>query len=108
MNDTLHDFIYRIIMDICYDREYAYKQYISVFNEICRGIYSFGSTNSSMALHVRGIKSGKCADFTWSLLKRVDYVGHNEVHLTCCISSPDGGAEKLIGVFELSQGEKIN
>ena len=69
----LHDLIYDVICEICYDYEYIYMSYVSVFNEITGKIYAKSIACESGFVEAAGIKSDYTAVFIWELIRRIGF-----------------------------------
>ena len=103
---TLHEWLYAVVTDVCYDREYVYYAFTTHFSALCKGIYGGGPGGSVM---IHGIKSGCDALVSWRLARRADLIGCNTVELECRVTDKNGGAEVSCSkaVFELSCGTQV-
>lgn len=104
----LHGWIYGIICSISYDREYVYRAFAKHFNEIMKGIFE-GFCKEEGIYIINGIKSDYNAHLSWSMPRRLDYIGLNSILLKCVIVNKYTGEEleKHEKAFELSYGESI-
>lgn len=81
----LHELIYDVICDICYDREYLYLSYISAFNELAGKIYAGGASCGIGDIEFAGIKSDYNAVFHWELIRRVEFMPYDGANLSVSI-----------------------
>ncbi len=105
----LHDALYRVVEEICWDSDYLYRSYTEHFCALMHGIYDAGKGASRGDYRASGIKSGLEAAITWRLQHRIDYQGPNQLMLEVTIRSEtpgttDRGASLL---FELGTGRRL-
>lgn len=101
----LHDWIYEIVSEVCYDRDYLYPCYIRHFTGLMNEIIEKGSFEQAGTYTVEGIKSNKKASLNWRLDKRLDWLGFNAVTFCCEIESATKQSQKLQVRFDLSTGD---
>jgi hypothetical protein len=103
----LHDWIYDIVCEICYDREYLYACYVRHFSALLKDILEQGLTADGGTYRIIGIKSNLAADFHWQLESRLNMMGLNVVTIRCSIENQDTKKKEseYIQSFELSAGE---
>jgi hypothetical protein len=106
---TLHEWIYSIVEEICYDREYVYAVFIRHFGELTNEMYFKGRIAGSGEHMITGLKSGLVADFHWELKQCVNLIRLNTVQIECTIHSTDTGIieSQQTRSFELSTGDEI-
>jgi D-arabinose 5-phosphate isomerase GutQ len=105
----LHEWLYDIVTNICYDRDYAYKAFCEAFNQLSTMMFTNGGTKEKGKIIVYGIKSEYNAKITYCFVHRLNYVGLNEVTVKCEIIDKTKNViiEEHIKCFELSLGENI-
>ena len=101
--------IYDVICEICHDREYIYPCFLEVFGELTSEIYGHGGSAGSGTVTANGIKSDCMAVFEWSLLRRLDLIGHNELTMICKVCNKHTGSmlSRKRWIFDVSTGEII-
>jgi hypothetical protein len=106
----IHDWIYDIVCEICYDHEYIYLSYIRCFNSLIDQIFSSGNTIDEGKCTFSGIKSNYKAEIDWKLHHRVNFVGFNVVIIKCVIEDIISGliVKEMSKNFEISSGEVID
>jgi len=102
----LHDWIYGIVNEVCYDRDYLYACYIRHFTGLMNEITEKGPYEQSGIYTIEGIKSNKKASLSWRLDKRLDWLGLNAVTFCCKIESAVEAEKKMDERFDMSTGEK--
>ena len=101
----LHDWIYEIVSEVCYDRDYLYACYVRHFTGLMNEIIEKGPFEKAGAYTIEGIKSNKKAFLCWHLDKRLDWLGPNKVTFCCEIKSDVEPVNTLNECFDLSTGE---
>jgi hypothetical protein len=103
----LHDWLYRLVDEVCFDREYVYFAFVEHFSALLKQIYHLGSTEGRGAYAIPGIKSERRLSLRWSLEHRLNYTGPNLLAFEYAIT--EGGAELERGQarFDLSTGAAI-
>jgi len=106
---TLHEAVYEAVCEVCFDREYRYALFIKAFTELTAQAYGRGAVLEQGSVHVAGIKSDLNARLDWRLLRRVSYLGPNEMTLTVRLIDRHSGGERSSqrGVYDVSTGERI-
>ncbi len=105
----LHDALYRIVEEVCWDSDYLYRSHTEHFCALMNGIYEAGQGASRGEYRFNGIKSGLQALITWRLQHRIDYQGPNQLMLDVTISSETSGTPERRGslLFELGTGGRL-
>ena len=98
----LHELIYDVICEICYDREYLYLSYISAFNELTGKIYAKNRLCESGDFSAAGIKSDYSAVFRWGLIRRIEFMPYDEAKLSVSIINKYTGGNILYKKYILS------
>lgn len=103
----LHEWLYRLVYEICYDREYVYFCYARHFSELTKHIFEQGRFSESGSYEIPGMKSGKRALLHWQLAHCIDLIRLNTVTIRCTIENSDTGKKEseVSQTFELSCGE---
>lgn len=106
---TLHEAVYEAVCDVCFDKEYRYALFIKTFAELVRQAYSQGAVMEQGTVSANGIKSDLNARLDWSLIRRVSYLGPNELTLTIRLIDKRSGDERSSSraVYDVSTGERI-
>ena len=86
----LHDSLYRIVEEICWDADYLYRAFTEHFSGLMGQIYARGGSDARGSYTITGIKSGLEARMEWSLQHRLDFHGPNRLCLDYRIT---GGTE---------------
>ncbi len=102
----LHDLLYRIVEEVCWDKDYFYRSFTGHFSAMMAQIYDEGGTAARGSHEVNGIKSGLNARISWKLQHQLDYFGPNELLIDYEIWNETSGARMHRGatVFELGSG----
>ena len=102
----LHDLVYQIVEEICWDRDYLYRCFTEVFSELMNGIYRQGCSRAGGNLVVNGVKSDVEARISWRLQHQLDYFGPNALKLEFEIRKKPSGLMVRTGdaVFDLATG----
>lgn len=107
--DFIHSWLYEVVYEICYDRDYIYYCFFNAFKGLMSDIFSEGCSEQRGIYYIEGMKSGYRAEISWELLHRIDYLGYNRIELSCKIK--DRVEKTLINekkmFFELSSGERL-
>ena len=104
----LHDWLHSIVKSVCYDREYMYAAFADAFCRLTTRIFDNGSVSETGEMVIHGIKSEYDVCLRYVLAHRLNYLGLNEVTITCDIVEKSSGLalETHNASFELSFGEK--
>jgi len=104
----LHEWIYNIASDICYDREYVYPCYVRHFGQLMNDILEQGKLSQSGSYEIVGMKSDLKARLNWQLERCANLIGLNVVIIRYSIFSTRTGKVESNGVrcFELSTGDE--
>ena len=73
----LHELVYDVIREICYDSEYIYMSYISAFSGLAGKIYAKGAACGSGGITIAGIKSDYNAVFDWELTRPIGFTARD-------------------------------
>ena len=105
----LHEWIYGLVEEVCYDREYVYASFIRHFGRLTEAIYVNGRSVCEGRYEMIGMKSDRVAEFEWQLDQCVNLIRLNSVRLTCTVRSTVTGAAQLQETrrFEMSTGDEI-
>lgn len=105
----LHEWLYDIVHDICYDREYIFLLYSRSFKELIDMVLEKGMTVPEGEYSITGIKSNFKAIIRWNHEHRLNYVGLNVCKFHCKIVDKTTGEieQEIEQSFELSAGESI-
>jgi len=108
-SERLHEFIYEVVNEICYDREYTYLLFVKNLYLLMDEIYKRGTVSGNGEYIIPGIKSNMCAIIKWQIAHRVNYTGPNTIKINCTLEKkPDGERMKAWEKnFELSSGESF-
>jgi hypothetical protein len=104
----LHEWIYELVCDVCYDREYVYASYVRHFGQLMKDILEQGKVCQRGSYEIVGMKSDLKAMLNWDLERCVNLVGLNVVSIRYSIESNRTGKIESQGVryFELSAGDE--
>ncbi len=105
----LHDWIYEIVSEVCYDKEYVYASYVRNFTQLMNDILEKGRVSQSGNFEIGGMKSDLSASLHWDLERCANLLGLNVVSIKYRIKSSRTGVVESEGErnFELSTGEEI-
>lgn len=103
----LHDWVYDIITAITFDRDYAYLSFYRTLAGLLSRLFGEGGVRPEGEVAAAGIKSDWDAVFSFTMTRRLNYVGLNDVTLHCRILEKATGrvVEEHTGRFELSLGQ---
>ncbi|RKY04948.1 MAG: hypothetical protein DRP56_09460 [Planctomycetota bacterium] len=101
----MHDWIYKIVIDVCYDRDYLYACFIRHFSRLMNDVLTKGTCSQSGEYEIKGMKSNKDAHINWQLERRIDWMGSNSISFDCKVNSLDSGIETMHGRFDMSTGD---
>ena len=106
---TIHQWLYGIIAEVCADREYQYRAFVEHFTVLMGRIYGEGSVSESGSYLVAGMKSDLEARIEWRLASRLNYMGSNRLTLICRLYDrrSDSMVESGKACFELATGRRI-
>ena len=104
----LHEWIYELVCEVCYDREYVYTSYVRHFGQLMKDILEQGKFCQSGNYEIIGMKSNLKVILKWDLERCINFVGLNVVSIIYSIESLDTNKMESRGVrnFELSTGEE--
>jgi len=102
----IHDWIFEIVDDICYDREYTYPSFVHHFCSLMQDIERFGRLSSEGTYSIQGIKSNITAILSWRLEHRLNLVGSNVISIRCIFEGTNDLPERCAR-FEMSTGERL-
>ncbi len=105
----LHEWLYRLVYEICHDREYFYFCYARHFSELTKYIFEQGRFSESGAYEIPGMKSSKKAILHWQLAHCTDFTRLNTVTIYYTIEDSDTGKKEsgASQTFDLSCGESV-
>ena len=103
----LHDWIYKIVTEVCYDRDYLYACYVRHFTGLMNEIIEKGPSVQAGEYNIGGIKSNKNVRIDWQLERRLDWTGSNIISFSCQFESSESEVkvEKLQSRFDISTGD---
>lgn len=104
----LHDWIYEIVEDICYDREYVYPYFVRHFTGLMKEIEEQGSISGEGTYSIPGIKSGVTATLHWQIEHRLNWVGSNVVSIQCEFGLTTADLSERAAKFEMTSGEMMD
>lgn len=106
---TIHEWLYDIAKEICYDREYIYLSYLKILQNTVFSVFENGSVTEQGDYIAKGIKSDKDAHIHWKLHHRLNFVGFNKVIFECTFQDKytHECMDTVSCSFELSSGERI-
>jgi len=102
----IHDWIFEIVDEICYDREYVYPSFVRHFCSLMREVERTGRLSGEGTYRVSGIKSNINAVLSWQFEHRLNLVGSNVITINCEFEGTDDPPEHNAS-FEMSSGEWI-
>jgi hypothetical protein len=100
----LHDWLYRLVDEVCFDREYLYRAFVENFSALLKEIYRLGGTEGRGSYEFPGIKSGRRASLNWALAHRLNYSGPNILSFEYVIAEGEAEVERGQARFDLSTG----
>jgi hypothetical protein len=108
--DMLHDWVYALVQDVCFDREYLYRCFVEHFSALMHEIHAEGRVMGGGEYRIPGIKSGLHAVIRWRLAHQVSYAGPNLVALSAELRRDTGEREGIPEkrAFELSSGAPVH
>jgi hypothetical protein len=105
----IHDWLFQIVADVCYDRDYLYLAYIRHFTALMNQIVDRGRFESRGEYALHGMKSNLSAILDWQLEHHLTWMGPNRLTL-CCTQTNNltGVASETSSVcFDLSTGDLV-
>ena len=102
----IHDWIFEIVDEICYDREYVYPSFVRHFCSLMQKIEQTGRLSGEGTYRVPGIKSNITAVLSWQFEHRLNLVGSNVIAVSCEFEGGDDLPNRIAN-FEMSTGERI-
>jgi len=108
--ESLHEFIYHVVSEICYDKDYLYLLFYRNYSTLMDEIFELGKAAESGTVIFEGNKSNINAHITWLLSGRVNFMGCSPIRLDCVYMSKST-MEKTgfeTACFDLSTGEVIH
>jgi hypothetical protein len=102
----LHEVLYGIVEEVCWDADYLYRAFTEHFSGLMGQIYGQGGSHSGGSYTIAGIKSGLEARIEWSLEHRLDFHGPNLLRLDWRIGGGTAGGAARGGsiLAELGSG----
>ncbi len=104
----LHGWIYEIVTEVCYDRDYLYACYVRHFSGLMNDVFAKGACWQSGEYEIKGMKSNKDAHISWQLERRLGWMGSNVITLSCRFESLDIKNTELTAEFDLSTGNSLD
>ena len=103
----LHEWIYEIVCEICYDKEYLYAVYVRHFAGLMNEIFEQGKIVNRGIYEIPGMKSGLKAKLEWQVEGRTNMMGLNVVSICCTIEDMESSKKtaEYKQAFELSCGD---
>ena len=105
----LHDWLYDLVGEVCYDREYLYLFFLKHFQALMAEVIEQGRSVASGTYTMPGRKSDRQASLRWRLSRRVDWTAPNVLVIDWEIQDRYTGATRDHGIrsFALSTGEAV-
>jgi hypothetical protein len=105
----LHDEVYRLVEEVCWDADYLYRSFTEHFAGLMGQIYDRGGSDAGGVYTITGIKSGLEARIAWHLQHRLDFHGPNGLRLDYEIAGTASGAPARRGSLaaELGTGRLV-
>lgn len=105
----LHDWLFQVVADACYDRDYLYLVFIRLFTALMNQILDRGRFENSGKYSLPGMKSNLSAQLAWQLEHHLSWMGPNWLQLRCTLTDTLSGVESETrsGCFDLSTGEML-
>jgi hypothetical protein len=105
----LHEWMYELVCEVCYDKEYVYACYMRHFGQLMKDILEQGRTCGSGSYEIIGMKSDLKVMLNWQLERCVNLIGLNVVSISYEVASVRTGKVELhvVRSFELSTGDEI-
>ena len=101
----LHDWIYEIVCEVCYDRDYLYACFVRHYTNLLNEIIEKGSSAQAGEYNIEGIKSNKNVRINWQLERRLNWMGSNIASFSCRIESLGSEVQKMKNRFDMSTGD---
>jgi hypothetical protein len=104
---TLHDWLYQVVAEVCYDRDYLYLAFVRHFSALMGQIVERGRFEDRGTYALPGMKSNRSARLEWRLEHALTWDGPNRLELRCILLDALSGApiEARSACFDLSTGE---
>jgi hypothetical protein len=105
----LHDALYRVVEEVCWDADYLYRSFTEHFTGLMSQIYERGGSDAGGSYTITGIKSGLEARIAWHLQHRLDFHGPNRLRLDYEIAgaAPGTGGRGGSIMAELGTGRLV-
>jgi hypothetical protein len=107
--NTLHDWLYDLVCQVCYDRDYLYLSFVRHFGGLMATVEQAGPTQAAGTYAFAGLKSGLRVDLTWRLARRLDWLRSNWLALDYRIVDAASGEIQATGAgrFDVATGERV-
>ena len=99
---SLHGWLYELMEELCYDREYLYLAFVEHFAALMKQVMSSGAAEG--AYEIPGIKSGRSARLAWVLDHRLSFMGPNVVSVSYVVDEEGAADERGTVRFDVSTG----
>jgi hypothetical protein len=99
---SLHAWLYQLIEELCYDREYLYLAFVEHFTALMKQVMSSGAAEG--AYEIPGIKSGRSARLAWVLGHRLSFMGPNVLSVSYVVTEEGDARERGTVKFDVSTG----
>jgi hypothetical protein len=90
----LHDWLFQVVADACYDRDYLYLVFIRLFTALMNQILDRGRFENSGKYSLPGMKSNLSAQLAWQLEHHLSWMGPNWLQLRCTLTDTLSGVER--------------
>ncbi len=102
---TLHEWLYRLMEELCYDREYLYLAFVEHFTGLMKLVMSSGAVEG--VYEIPGIKSGRRAFLEWTLEHRLSFMGPNILSVSYRVNRDETSEEHGTVRFDVSTGTEV-
>ncbi len=105
----LHDWLFQVVAEVCYDRDYLYLAFIRHFTALMGLIVDRGRFEARGEYSLPGMKSNLSARLEWQLEHQLTWMGPNRLQLRCTLIDMAAGVEieTRSGCFDFSTGDRI-
>lgn len=105
----LHGWIYEIVAAVTYDRDYVYRSFYRVLQQLLGQVLEKGHAVAGGTVWIYGLKSDWDVRLHYRMQHRLNHIGLNPLHCTCEVVDKRSGAvlESCVKSFELSCGDAV-
>ena len=104
---TLHGWLYALMEELCFDREYLYLAFVEHFTGFMKEVLRTGGSSGIGEYPLPGIKSGRRAILKWALEKQLTFMGPNILSITVEADWSGAPGEREVLRFDLSTGAAV-